>query len=456
MQALLLFGFTTAVVVAGRVAALQQPPPDDGTTSGGSSKGKGQQRQRAGMASASAASPTIQRQPRAQQKPRRGAKVHVYVETTAAGAGSNWDQHPDTAQAWNDLGRPWPHWQPCDAALVYTKACAPVEPSCSIDARCEAGKALGGGAGLGSELKTHIGVDAENAFGDGCTYNYSSIPTVRCPFDLSAHCVIPPRRIPSQQNPGCALFAITQPRKHIKDHLASVRPGPGKLPQKPLVGLHVRTGWADVLRKVPKLQELDCSAFEGDDAYTGATAEMVGYELPVQGKRKWHTFEMLLENTVRAGDGAFGANNWVLFLATDSPAALNFVHTRLSGRVLQIVHEGALPGGHSNVPQRSPPSRSPGGAPDTSAQLADLKHSADAMSDFISLSQCDMLIYLTSTYSATAYARTDFCPKRRLELNNTMIHRSTHRRVLHMTELFNRCAKLTIYYTHTAKAKRLL
>jgi hypothetical protein len=354
-------------------------------------------------------------QVRGRRKPRQ--KIHIFN-----GRGPNWNQDGDIDRAWTSIGQKWSDWQPCNKMEAYTEACKPADPTCAKVHTCQPSKMLGPNAGLGSQLKTDIGPQAEQAFAAGCSYSLLRAEETKCPFDLGAYSVLPPSQIPSKYGPGCTLFAITQPHANISNHLAS-----HKISQ-PLVGFHVRSGWADLMRNMPaEWASLQCDA-SGENASLSATTQAIGYETD---DTTWHTLDAITENIVKAADEAFGHNNWDLFLATDSPAVVRLVNSRLRDRIRKLLHHGTShPGAHSNPNDDFDPIKS-------AAAISNF--SSTAISDFIALSEADMLFHLPSTFPAAAYARTDFCPrKRRLELKSNSVGRNTHRRVMRVGELFRK------------------
>jgi len=255
---------------------------------------------------------------------------------------------------------------------------------------------------------------------------------VRCVFDLQKHCTMPQPLVPSSASAsrhsyGCNTFALTQPLPHIVDHLTALEAprqsramdanggsgtGGGVDTESsfsststrtvPVIGLHLRTGWADcMLTQAKHFQELECGAYH--DKYATATATAVGFE---DENADWVDLDAILTTLANVADSAFEGREWDLFLATDSPKVQTYVEATIASRARKVIMDRSdIPGGHSNAYKLEPDPDHPYNM--TSILLSDF--GSKAVADLLGLSECDMLFYLMSSFSGMAARRTSFC-----------------------------------------------
>ena len=104
---------------------------------------------------------------------------------------------------------------------------------------------------------------------------------------------------------------------------------------RPLVAMHVRTGWADV---VDNWDFLDCS----EHRHLNTTGELVR-------DRFNSTLDTLLDKLVHAANTAFGQGSWDLFVASDAPGVKRWVRDTVKGCAATSRHSAEVRNSHHSV-----------------------------------------------------------------------------------------------------------
>lgn len=321
---------------------------------------------------------------------------------------------------WASLGSAWPMWTPCNVAASYEQACAPKAPACESTWQ-------EGDRGLGNNLYFYAEAAAE-AFARNCTIRFFDGATpAKARFTLGTHFVNPTPSIPTTKltkpalQPGpCSLHAITRLRDDslAASKLAALWEG---TPTAPVVGMHLRTGWADALRH-DEWRALRCSALASQPGYDAeaATTYIVAHA-PEFARGARANLSTILDNVVSAADAAFGSGTWKLFVASDSTAVSRLVAARLEQQVL-AVRSVAGRVGHNHAPENEADSE----------LLEDV--GASSVADFMALRDSDMLLGFNSNFQKRA-GQASVCPQRWYEMRSRTKEDEVIEHVLEMDRL---------------------
>ena len=309
---------------------------------------------------------------------------------------------------WASLGAPWPEWKPCDPVATFESLCAPVVPTCTRNLLVSQGQ-----KGLGNALFRYA-AEASEAFAENCTVDFADSGAESGSlnqFRLSRHCVVPPPRVPTRNlvkhglQPGpCTLYAITQPLPGslVAGRLAAIWEGTSA--EAPVVGIHLRTGWSDTIALHGEWDRLQCDDLAGHEAFepTAATMWVLGHVPEFSEERAG--LDEILERTMDAADGAFGARRWKFFVASDSVLAKQRVAAFIGERALATrAVQGQI--GHNNAVWRA----------DDAAFVSEV--GASAVADFVALRDSDMLLGWNSNFPKRA-GQGSVCPKRWMEMRS--------------------------------------
>ena len=168
---------------------------------------------------------------------------------------------------WESAGAAWPTWAPCEEADAFSRRCEPRPPSCEETSTqgCR-------GHGIGNGLQTSYSKTAKGAFGRGCSIIFDEKAGSDNKFEVQKY-VLRPTAIPSKIDEACVMWALTQPAPAVAASVAAAKAAAAYAKERPLVGIQLRTGWADAPRSKAAWDALQCSEFT--DAHANATAEAV-------------------------------------------------------------------------------------------------------------------------------------------------------------------------------------
>jgi len=325
----------------------------------------------------------------------------------------------DLRQGYAAFRAPWPEWTACNPMTAFASRCSPAVPRCNETVTLSEGVTHGLGNSAVS-LRGHM----REAYARGCYARYeSSTPSEPGQFRMADYMHPLQGLVPAVVKGdsllaahkgdggavGCILFAALQPGPEVTAAVDAVlQDGVGR--GLPLVGLHLRTGWADVERV------LGGDAQAGPGAPLNACGRLYAHRFPnatadafaaMGGAATLPPLRSILAALADAADGAFGRGRWRFFLATDSPGIKRFALRAMASRCAGVLSSTGLPLGHTAIrtgnDPRSDPARARGVA-------------VGALADLVALSSADMVLNNQySRYSMAARMRA-VCPQRYLEI----------------------------------------
>ncbi|KAL7529052.1 hypothetical protein ACHAWF_004603 [Thalassiosira exigua] len=286
------------------------------------------------------------------------------------------------------LGLPWPHWTPCDPSIAFERRCRP-EPT-----TCHKNVTVTSTHGIGNALITTYRQPAADVFAKGCAPRLvDDFKSFKLLFRLLDYFREPNGTLGTQDE-SCVLHAITQPGERLARVLEDFASDRGWDAAVPLVGVHVRTGWADELSRRSAAWDAlgDCAEYRGSYGIDGVEAA---------GEAVLGLVD-LVNRTKHAADSAFGAGKWRAFVASDAPAAKVYASTVLSndGGGTAMYFEGKV--GHNNDQN----SRHRRGIHD--------EISMTSMADLMMLSTASIVVMLSSEFPEAAVRRS-VCTVRKLK-----------------------------------------
>lgn len=308
--------------------------------------------------------------------------------------------------SWQDLSAPWPDWTPCNSTQKFWETCDPMPATCSFthpDRQFSS-------HGLGNALLVSYSRKAAAIFAErGCAPVFDEHPQDKVKtfgslddgsmFALQHHVEVAPL-VPRVLTSPCTLFAITQPKPRAREAMRRARPQGEETcaAPRPRVAVYVRTGWADA---AAAWHAVDCGGFE----HLNQTGRVFGRD-----ERFGMTLEEVADAAAAAGDGAFGAGAWELFVASDAPGVKRFVAERLRARSADVLLvEGEI--GHNN------PKASNFRTADANRESA-----TNAVADLLLLAESDLVIAWSSKFPRAAEGRGGLCPRRQLDTKGKPRH----------------------------------
>lgn len=199
-------------------------------------------------------------------------------------------------------------------------------------------------------------------------------------------------------------YAITQPLPGslVVGRLTAIWEGTSA--EAPVVAIHLRTGWSDTIALHSEWDRLQCDDLSAHAAYEpmAATMWVLGHVPEFSEERAG--LDEILERTMDAADGAFGARRWKFFVASDSVLVKQRVATFVGERALATrAVQGQI--GHNNAAWHS----------DDAAFVSEV--GASAVADFVALRDSDMLLGWNSNFPKRA-GQGSVCPKRWMEMRS--------------------------------------
>mmetsp|Transcript_12014 Transcript_12014/g.23941 ORF Transcript_12014/g.23941 Transcript_12014/m.23941 type:complete len:460 (-) Transcript_12014:111-1490(-) len=391
--------------------------------------------------------------------PVRALRVFILFSLAPSGAGSE-DGICDSAGSPASCGKKekpkhsytYPEFRPassifpvrdmgnCDPDLTFLKGCKPRASSCTEEVVDHFSH-----HGIGNALVISYTKRAEPVFDKGClpkltdenTKNvarYGSVEDASF-FQLLRHVKVL-EFIVSGSDKKCSIYALTQPRKEPREVVDGLRgrwrdasdaivaqqgaaPRPPRadgrppVPARPLLGIHVRTGWADeVNRREAQWDALgDCTEYR--DQYFGDGGRLGPAGTGVRDGRDNFSLRPFVADALAASDAAFGEDNYVVFVASDAPAVKYYVKDYVAStgsNVETIFHEMKL--GH-NAGQQSNHIKS---------MDHNLEVQRSTIVDLIMLSEATLLANISSKFPDAAHTRNQ-CGQRRVDVWGHLRHR---------------------------------
>mmetsp|Transcript_12223 Transcript_12223/g.26719 ORF Transcript_12223/g.26719 Transcript_12223/m.26719 type:complete len:481 (-) Transcript_12223:137-1579(-) len=361
-------------------------------------------------------------------KPAKNKKKHVYTYPDFLTVSSQFPAR--------DMGS-------CDPDVAYMKGCRPKKADCTekiVDHFSH--------HGIGNALITTYSRRAAGIFDRGCKpklvdenvknvnkYGKSEDGTL---FQLLSHVKVP-EHVVNGSDMKCSIYTLTQPRKEariiidkLKDEWRDAsdeilvkaggmpqerkRGEKAPVPARPLVGVHIRTGWADETNRRFKGWDALGTCADYLDVYFSGTAGNRRLGPAGRGVRDGKnnlSLELLIADTVAASDEAFGENNYVVYVASDAPAVKRYIkdfYASEGSKVHVILHEGIM--GHNAGKLSDKLQRT---------KEENLEVGRNSIVDLIMLSEATLLVHLSSKFPDAASHRNQ-CGQRTVKLRGHPRH----------------------------------
>jgi len=310
------------------------------------------------------------------------------------------------------IGTPWKKWKPCDHYEKFEQKCKPRKADCVKDK-----VDFYGTRGLGKSMLYSYSKAANLIFEEGCApkiidKNIKNIEKFGDPdeytmFSLQHFLEVPPVVIevgknkdkPAQDDLGCAMYALTmKPRKKVAQRIEHTRALFPQDKRRPVLGFQVQTGWSDeTLKRAGAWERLgECADYP---QYSNTTAYSIRDD-----KRGGVTLAKMTNLAATAADSAFGKGNWVPYISSDSEAVRRYAGPTLSDRsgFKSVMVPGTI--GHNN------------GKRNKRTKEENIDISTTTITDFVLLSEVDLLIYISAGSFPTSVIERAMCPQRSLGL----------------------------------------